>query len=95
MGKPIIASNIEGFRCVLTNGIDGFLVPPKNDKRLAQSLAMLLSDRALRQTMGESGRQKAQQYSWKKIASRILELYASVINEQSRRQQPVLEGISE
>ena len=80
VGKPVVASNIEGYRCVVTNGIEGILVPPKNDKKLAQALMQLATDPELRRKMGENGRQKAQDYSWEKVACQILDCYHRVLN---------------
>ncbi len=60
MGKPIVASNIEGFRCVITNGVEGIMVPPKDDRRLASALKILLNDPALCRKMGDNGLSKSQ-----------------------------------
>lgn len=52
MGKPVVASNIEGYASLLTDGVEGLLVPPKDEDRLAQALISLMSDESLRQQMG-------------------------------------------
>jgi len=80
LGKPVVASSIEGYRCVVTNGIEGILVPPKSDKKLAQALMQLATDPEMRHRMGENGRQKAQEYSWEKVASQILDCYHKVLS---------------
>jgi len=59
MGKPIIASNIEGYASVMTHGAEGLLVPPKDKERLAQALISLMNDESLRQQMGARGKLKA------------------------------------
>ena len=95
MGKPIVATSIEGYRCVLTNGVEGIMVPPKNNKQIAKALMRLISNPALRRKMGENGRQKAQQYGWKRIARRVLDCYTKVIIEHAgRKPQPALESAS-
>ena len=80
MGKPIIASSIEGYRCVVTNGIEGILVPPRDDRKLAAALIRLADDPELRRKMGANGLQKAQEYCWEKIAGQILDCYRKVLN---------------
>ena len=60
VGKPIVASNIEGYASVITHGVEGLLVPPKDTETLAQALISLLNDESLRQQMGAKGRLKAQ-----------------------------------
>jgi phosphatidylinositol alpha-mannosyltransferase len=95
MGKPIVASDIEGFRCVLTNGIEGIMVPPKDDRKLASALLMLLNNPEMCQKMGSSGLSKAKEYSWEKVAHRILECYTQILNGSSElKKQPVLESVS-
>ncbi len=79
-GKPIIASNIEGYANVLSHGVEGLLVPPKDKEAIAQALLSLLSDQALRQQMGCKGREKAEEHSWERIAQRTLDYYSELLN---------------
>ena len=81
VGKPIVASNIEGYASVVTDGIEGLLVPPRDEKALAQALISLMSDQSLRQQMGARGRAKALRYSWEDIAQRVLSYYSRVLSE--------------
>lgn len=81
VGKPIIASNVGGYARLITHGDEGWLVPPKNEQALAQSLIALLKDEPLRQKMGAKGRLKAQGYSWETIAQRVLDYYMRVLSE--------------
>jgi phosphatidylinositol alpha-mannosyltransferase len=74
-GKPIVASNIDGYANVVTHEVEGLLVPPKNEKALAQSLLSLLKDETLRQKMGSKGRSKAEAHSWESIAQRNMDYY--------------------
>ncbi len=80
-GKPIIASNIKGYADVLTHGSEGLLVPPRDEKRLAQALVSLINNEAFRQEMGARGRAKASGYGWESIARRVLECYSEVLNK--------------
>jgi phosphatidylinositol alpha-mannosyltransferase len=81
MGKPIVASNIEGYASVISPGVDGLLVPPADKDKLAQALVSLLSDEALRQEMGAQGRIKALEHSWERIAQRVFAYYVRVLSE--------------
>jgi phosphatidylinositol alpha-mannosyltransferase len=74
-GLPIVASNIEGYSQVLTDGAEGFLVPPRDEKAVADSVCHLLEDRALAATMGERGLHTASLYSWQRIAEDVLDFY--------------------
>jgi len=81
VGKPIVASNIEGYASVISDGVDGQLVPPKDSESLAQALITLLNDESLRQEMGAKGRAKALKYGWDSIARTILDYYKRVLSE--------------
>ncbi len=86
-GKPIVASNIEGYASVVTHGVDGLLVPPKDKETLAQALISVLTDQSLRQEMGAKGRVKALEYSWEHIAQNVLNYYVRVLGEPPWRKQ--------
>jgi phosphatidylinositol alpha-mannosyltransferase len=81
VGKPVVASNIEGYASVVTDGVDGILVPPRDDRALAQALLSLIKDKARRQQMGEKGKTTALEYSWEQIARRVLDYYTQVLSE--------------
>jgi len=48
---------------------------------LAQALATLLGDENLRREMGARGMQKAERYSWERVAQRVLGFYDQVLSE--------------
>ena len=77
-GIPIVASDIEGYREVVDDGVQGVLVRPEDSEALAYALASLLRDPARRRAMSAAGREKAQRYSWRVVAARVLEYYAVV-----------------
>ncbi len=85
VGKPIVASNIEGYASILTHRAEGLLVPPKDEKSLAQALTSLLNDEKLRQEMGAKGILKAKDYDWKCVAKRVEALYSKVLSEPQKR----------
>jgi len=60
MAKPIVASDISGNREVVEHGVNGLLVPPRDAGALAEAIATLIAQPALRLAMGAAGRQKAQ-----------------------------------
>jgi phosphatidylinositol alpha-mannosyltransferase len=85
-GKPIVASNISGYRSVVSDGVDGLLVEPRDAQALAQALILLLRDSLLRARLGHKGREKALRYSWNRVTKQIEEYYQEVAERsQSRR----------
>jgi len=92
-GKPIVASNIEGYASVLAHNVDGLLVPPADKEMLARALLSLSTDEALRREMGARGRAKALEYSWERVAQNVLNYYMRVLSEPPwNRKFPELEA---
>ncbi len=52
--KPVVASSVGGIPEIVAHGKTGLLVPPEDDRALADALAMLLADPALAATLGEA-----------------------------------------
>ena len=86
IGKPIAASNIDGYANLITEGVEGLLVPPKDDKALAQALISLMANESLRQQMAARGKLTAKGYDWKHVAQRILDYYVKVLSESPRKE---------
>jgi phosphatidylinositol alpha-mannosyltransferase len=80
-GKPIVATNIDGYASVVNSGAEGILVKPKDDQALASALVSLANDKNLREQMGAKGRAKAEAMSWPKIAQRTLDFYQECMKE--------------
>lgn len=74
-GLPIVASNIAGYRSIITDGVEGLLVAPGQPAPLAKALEQLLNRPHLRHKMGQRGRLKANQYSWDLIVDKTLKVY--------------------
>jgi phosphatidylinositol alpha-mannosyltransferase len=81
VGKPIIASHIDGYASILTHGTEGLAVPPKNVKKLAEAITTLITDEQLRQQMGSRGRPRALEYDWARIARKVLDFYVETLNK--------------
>ncbi|MGD9143061.1 MAG: glycosyltransferase family 4 protein [Dehalococcoidia bacterium] len=86
VGKPIIATAIDGYAKVMTNGTEGLSVPPRDVDKLTEALLTLIQDKALRQQMGTSGKQRAMIYDWSHIAQRILEFYQETLDKVAAKQ---------
>lgn len=81
-GIPTVATSVAGNSEVVKDGETGFLVPPKEPKRLAEAILTLLGDQKLRQEMGKNARKQAEEsYDWEVIISKIEECYSSVLSE--------------
>jgi phosphatidylinositol alpha-mannosyltransferase len=87
LGKPVVASNIEGYANVVTHGIEGLLVPPRDEAALAKTLISLMTDNLARQQMGARGKLRAAEFSWEHIAQRVLSYYVSLLGEPPGKEQ--------
>jgi len=56
--RPIVTTDVPGCRDIVGNEENGFIVPPRDAKRLADCLQVLVADAALRVRMGSAGREK-------------------------------------
>jgi len=74
-GTPIVASAIEGYENVVRPGQDALLVPPGDVGALRAALQRLLDDASMRSRLVASGRERAEQFSMRRLAERYLELY--------------------
>jgi phosphatidylinositol alpha-mannosyltransferase len=92
IGKPIIASAIDGFTSVLTDGVEGITVPPRDISKLAEALFKLIRDKQLRQQMGDRGKPKAQQYDWSVLAGRLLDFYTATLDRVHHPESPRATG---
>ncbi len=57
LGKPVIGSNVGGIPEIIQDGVNGFLVEPKDSVMLADKIEKLLHDQQLARNMGERGRE--------------------------------------
>jgi glycosyltransferase involved in cell wall biosynthesis len=78
-GKAIITTDVPGCREVVSHGLNGFLVPVKDVKALADSMLKFLSHPELIDKMGKSGRKPAVDLFDEKIVfEKTLKVYDSV-----------------
>jgi phosphatidylinositol alpha-mannosyltransferase len=78
-GTPVIASAIAGYSDVVTDGIDGVLVPPGDPQRLAEELQRAHYERERLTAMGEAARRSAERYAWPRVADRVTAVYERAI----------------
>jgi phosphatidyl-myo-inositol alpha-mannosyltransferase len=77
-GVPVVATEIEGYREVATDGVDALLVPPNDPDALAAAIGRVLDDPALRASLVEAGSRRAASFDWSTVVERVEEVYRSV-----------------
>jgi phosphatidylinositol alpha-mannosyltransferase len=78
-GTGVVASAIAGYSDVVTNGVDGVLVPPADPQALGEELQLLAHEPERIKAMGEAGRRSAERYAWPRIAEEVTEVYERAI----------------
>jgi phosphatidylinositol alpha-mannosyltransferase len=74
-GTPVIASAIAGYSDVVTDGVDGILVPPGDPLRLAEELQRVHYEPQLLAAMGSAARHSAKRYAWPRVADQVTTVY--------------------
>src|SRR5829696_8091473 len=75
-GAGVVASDIAGYRDVVTDGDDGVLVPRGDATRLAETLRDLALDPARTEALGAAAGRSARRYAWPRVAEQVAGAYA-------------------
>jgi glycosyltransferase involved in cell wall biosynthesis len=74
--RPVVATSVGGLPSVVEDGVTGLLVPPRDERALADALVTLLEDDELRHKMGDAGRQKLErEWAPEVIGPQHIEVY--------------------
>lgn len=78
--KPIVASNIGWATDVIDDGVNGFLVHPKEHYLYAAKINLILENVALQQKLGLAAREKAiSKFSTAVVAMQSIDFYKTII----------------
>ncbi len=79
-GLPVIASNVNGLRDSVRDGITGLLVPHGEPHALAEALVGLLGDPVRRDAMSAAGIEWAAAHSWERSTTELRVVLGSAID---------------
>jgi glycosyltransferase involved in cell wall biosynthesis len=83
MQKPVVNSNMGWARELMTDGVSGYLVHPKNHKEYAQKMIQILSDEELASKMGmEAKKQVQNKFDINEIVKENMNYYETIISKQ-------------
>ena len=84
-GLPIVASDVGGMSEIITDGKNGFLVPPKQPESLAEKILTLIDNPTLRHTLAECAADTARQnFDETVILRQYVELYENLFASKMR-----------
>lgn len=80
VGRPIVTTNHVGCKDVVTDGVNGYLVPVKDVPSLAEKLKVLIDNRELRMEMGKASRRIAEEnFSLEEVIDKHLTIYQELV----------------
>jgi glycosyltransferase involved in cell wall biosynthesis len=92
-GLPVVASRVGGMRETIIHGETGFLVEREDPVALAAALRLLIDDGGLRRAFGEAGRNRADLFSWRRIAADVETAVTGLAPAASARPQPMIDAV--
>jgi phosphatidylinositol alpha-mannosyltransferase len=84
-GKPIVASDIDGYRDVARDGLEALLVAPGEVPALVAAVREVLDDPRLARSLGEGGARRAHEFDWDVVSKRVLGIYYDVLGSSDQR----------
>ncbi len=80
MRTPVLATSVGGPADIVTDGIDGMLLPPRSPEVWGASVAELLADPERMARMGTAGRETAvRRYALPQFVANVVECYRAAI----------------
>jgi glycosyltransferase involved in cell wall biosynthesis len=93
MALPLVAADCPGSRDVVDDGVNGFLVPPKDPPAIAQAVLRLSRRPELRANFGERSRERAvSRFDLSVVADRTRTLYEELLRRKVACPPPDLPG---
>jgi len=75
---PVIASDIPGNRDLVSDTVNGLLVPIRDPQRLAAAIRSAIENPARRTAMAAAGYETVQHYSWDRVVDATARILAGV-----------------
>ncbi|MGI9645454.1 MAG: glycosyltransferase family 4 protein [Ilumatobacteraceae bacterium] len=78
-GTTVVASGLDGYRNVATDGRDALLVPPGDADALAAALARAINDPELSARLRQAADERAEDFAMSELADRYLDIYRRLV----------------
>jgi glycosyltransferase involved in cell wall biosynthesis len=74
-GVPVVSTRVGGVPYLVRDGITALLVPAGDAEAMAEAMARVLCDDALRRSLVSAGLQEVQRYTWQRVAPLLADSY--------------------
>ena len=81
-GTPVVASDVDGLRDNVVDGVTGFLVASRDSGTFARRVSQILGDPLLGLRLGDAGARRAEGFTWRASARAAIE----ALNGAARRE---------
>lgn len=78
-GVPAVVTRVDGSPEAILDGVNGFVVEPRDVKGMAARVVQLLRDPELRRKMGEEGKKRAQEFDINTMVRKQEEFYLELV----------------
>lgn len=73
-GVPVVVTDVGNLREIVTDGVEGLVVPVRTPDALSKALLTIGSQKDIRSRMGRAGAERAQDFSIQKTVDQVVEL---------------------
>jgi glycosyltransferase involved in cell wall biosynthesis len=88
-GLPVVATRVGGVPEAVVEGETGFLIPSGDPSVLADRLARLITDAALRARFGQNGRERyLRRFTFEQMFAKTIQIYREVLGESASSRAP-------
>lgn len=77
-GTPVVASALDGYRNVATDGVDAVLVPPGDADALAAALRRVIAEPGVAGALVAAGERRAADFAMSTLAARYVDIYERI-----------------
>jgi glycosyltransferase involved in cell wall biosynthesis len=79
-GVPIVATSVEGNLEQITDGVEGYLIPPNDADALAEKIDKIISNPQLRERLGKNALSRSSAFEWQRMVDRYEQSYGQVLS---------------
>jgi glycosyltransferase involved in cell wall biosynthesis len=78
-GIPVVSTNVGGIPDLIVDGEQGLLVAPGDPRALAEAIARILEDSALRARLVARGRERTEAFRWQHVREALARAYERAV----------------